>query len=140
MSPFPAAGSGAESWRVRLEKLSTGRLFGRFFAASRERLREVAGRLDVRRVANLTGCPARSFDLELRIATSTQSAVPTFPARKPSARFADHFSLNSTRAAWSYSGSPSRPAVFALAGTSRSFNAGLLRCLELDVSSQLSVR
>ena len=56
---FDRLGSRAESWRVRLEKLRTGRLFGRFFAVSRERLREVAGRLDVRRVANLAGYPAR---------------------------------------------------------------------------------
>ena len=52
-------GSNAESWRARLDKLRSGRLFGRFFAASRERLREVAERLDVRRVANLAGCPTR---------------------------------------------------------------------------------
>jgi len=77
---------------------------------------------------------------ELRIASSTQSAVPAFSARKPSARFADHFSLNWTRAARSYSGSPSRPAGFAQAGTSRRFNARLFLCLEGDVSSQLSVR
>jgi hypothetical protein len=58
-SIFDRLGSSAETWRVRLEKLRTGRLFGRFFAASRERLREAAGRLAVRRVANLAGCPAR---------------------------------------------------------------------------------
>jgi len=58
-----------------------------------------------------------------------RSDFDTFPARKPSARFADHFSLNSMRAAWSDSGSPSRPDGFALAGTSRSFNAGLFLCL-----------
>jgi hypothetical protein len=58
-SIFDRLGSSAETWRVRLEKLRTGRLFGRFFAASRERLRQVARRLDVRRVANLAGCPAR---------------------------------------------------------------------------------
>ena len=52
-------GSNAESWRARMEKLRSGRLFGRFFAASRERLREVAARLDVRRVANLPGCSTR---------------------------------------------------------------------------------
>ena len=52
-------GSNAESWRARLDKLRSGRLFGRFFAASRERLREVAERLDVRRMANLAGCPTR---------------------------------------------------------------------------------
>ena len=52
-------GSSAESWRARLEKLSSGRLLGRFFAASRERLREVAARLGVHHLANLGGCPAR---------------------------------------------------------------------------------
>ena len=55
---FDRLGSSAEL-AARLEKLRTGRLFGRFFAASRERLREVAARLGVRRVANLAGCPAR---------------------------------------------------------------------------------
>jgi hypothetical protein len=35
-------GSSAERWRARLEKLKAGRLLGRFFAASRARLREVA--------------------------------------------------------------------------------------------------
>jgi hypothetical protein len=52
-------GSSAESWRLRMEKLRMGRLFGRFFAASREKLREVAARLNVSRVANLAGCTAR---------------------------------------------------------------------------------
>lgn len=33
-------------------------LFGRFFAASREKLREVAARLNVRRVGKLAGRPA----------------------------------------------------------------------------------
>jgi hypothetical protein len=42
---FVRLGSAAESWRTRLEKLRTRRLFGRFFAASRERLREAAARL-----------------------------------------------------------------------------------------------
>ena len=51
--------SSAESWRARLEKLRGGRLLGRFFAASRERLREVAARLGVHHLANLAGCPAR---------------------------------------------------------------------------------
>ena len=51
--------SSAESWRARLEKLRGGRMLGRFFAASRERLREVAARLGVRHLANLAGCPAR---------------------------------------------------------------------------------
>ena len=32
------------------------RLYGRFFASSREKLREMAERLKVRRLVNLTGC------------------------------------------------------------------------------------
>ena len=56
---FDRLGSRAENWQVRLEKLRNGRLFGRFFAASRARLREAAGHLGVRRVANLAGCPTR---------------------------------------------------------------------------------
>ncbi len=55
---FDRLGSSAETWRARLEKLSKGRLFGRFFAASRQRLREVAERLRLKRVPNLGGCPA----------------------------------------------------------------------------------
>jgi hypothetical protein len=52
-------GGDAQSWRVRLEKLRSGRLFGRFLTASRQKLRELASRLKVRRVVNLAGCPAR---------------------------------------------------------------------------------
>ena len=52
-------GSSAERWHSRLEKLKTGRLLGRFFAASRDRLREVATRLGVHHLANLGGCAAR---------------------------------------------------------------------------------
>ncbi len=51
-------GTTAESWQARLEKLSQGRLLGRFFAASRKRLGEVAERLRLKRVPNLGGCPA----------------------------------------------------------------------------------
>jgi len=51
-------GTSAENWQARMEKLSKGRFFGRFFAASRQRLREVADRLGQRRVPNLGGCPA----------------------------------------------------------------------------------
>jgi REP element-mobilizing transposase RayT len=51
--------SSAESWWARLEKLSRGRLLGRFFAASRDRLRQLAARLGVHHLANLGGCPAR---------------------------------------------------------------------------------
>jgi REP element-mobilizing transposase RayT len=52
-------GSSAESWWSRLEKLSRGRLMGRFFAASRARLQEVASHLGVHHLANLGGCLAR---------------------------------------------------------------------------------
>ncbi len=49
-------GTTAETWQARLEKLSKGRLFGRFLAASRQRLREVAERLGLRRAVNLGSC------------------------------------------------------------------------------------
>jgi hypothetical protein len=49
-------GTTAETWQARLEKLSKGHLLGRFLAASRERLREVAGRLGLRRAVNLGHC------------------------------------------------------------------------------------
>ena len=52
-------GSTAESWQARFEKLRGSRLLGRFFAACRERLREVAAHLGVHHFANLSGCPAR---------------------------------------------------------------------------------
>jgi len=42
-----------------LQKLAAGRLLGRFFAASRARLRKVAERLGVHHLANLGGCAAR---------------------------------------------------------------------------------
>jgi hypothetical protein len=51
-------GSRAETWRARLEALRQGRLLGRFFAASRARLREVALGLGQQGVPNLGGCPA----------------------------------------------------------------------------------
>jgi hypothetical protein len=52
-------GSNSERWWSRIEKLSNGRLLGRFFAASRERLRELARGLGVHHLANLGGCLAR---------------------------------------------------------------------------------
>ena len=48
-------GSTAESWQHRIEKLTNGRWFGRFFAASGHRLSEMATRFSVRRVLNLAG-------------------------------------------------------------------------------------
>jgi hypothetical protein len=52
-------GSTAQSWWARIEKLNKGGLLGRFFAATRARLREVATRLGVHHLANLAGCSAR---------------------------------------------------------------------------------
>ena len=51
-------GSSVEHWQARLEKLREGTLVGRFFASTRERLRQVAERLGLKRVPNLGGCPA----------------------------------------------------------------------------------
>jgi hypothetical protein len=42
---FERLGSRAENWQVRMEKLRKGRLFGRFFAASREKLLEKANQV-----------------------------------------------------------------------------------------------
>jgi hypothetical protein len=56
---FDRLGCDAKSWRARLERLRTGRMFGRFLAASRDKLRELASRLKIRSVVNLAGCPAR---------------------------------------------------------------------------------
>jgi hypothetical protein len=55
---FERLGASPELWQARLEKLRRGRLFGRFFAGSGERLRAAAQRLGVRRLANLSACPA----------------------------------------------------------------------------------
>jgi hypothetical protein len=53
-------GSSAEGWQARMEKLKNGRSFGRFFAASREKLREIAQRLKVRHLVNFAGWAAPS--------------------------------------------------------------------------------
>ena len=50
-------GTSAEQWQARLEKLRLGRLLGRFFASTRQRLHELAARLGARRLPNLGGCP-----------------------------------------------------------------------------------
>jgi hypothetical protein len=50
-------GSTADQWHSRLEKLRQGRFLGRFFATSRARLRQVAEKLGMRRLPNVTGCP-----------------------------------------------------------------------------------
>ena len=56
---FERLGLSAEIWRIGMEKLRGDRLLGRFFAASRVKLREIAQRLGVRHLVNLKGCPLR---------------------------------------------------------------------------------
>jgi len=51
--------SSVDDWQARLRMLAGGRLLGRFFAATRSRLREVAQSLGVHRLVNLAGCAAR---------------------------------------------------------------------------------
>ncbi|MGA2701682.1 MAG: hypothetical protein ABSH35_11370 [Isosphaeraceae bacterium] len=62
---FERLGSNAENWQARLQKLAAGRLLGRFFAASRARLREVAERLGVHHLANMGGCAALALPRRL---------------------------------------------------------------------------
>lgn len=52
---FTRLGCTPETWKVRLNKLSGGRLLGRFLAASRDRLRQLASKLNVRHLANVGG-------------------------------------------------------------------------------------
>jgi len=56
---FERLGCSAQSWHNRMQKLNEGRLLGRFFAATRAKLREISERLGVRHLVNLAGCPAR---------------------------------------------------------------------------------
>jgi len=56
---FERLGTNAENWQARLQKLAAGLLLGRFFAASRARLREVGEGLGVHNLANMGGCAAR---------------------------------------------------------------------------------
>lgn len=54
---FERLGCTAENWQIKIKNLHGDRLLGRFFAASREKLREIAKRLGVRHLVNLRGCP-----------------------------------------------------------------------------------
>jgi REP element-mobilizing transposase RayT len=54
---FDRLGCTADRWAARQQKLRQGRLFGRFFAATRARLQEIAAKLKVRHLVNLAGCP-----------------------------------------------------------------------------------
>jgi hypothetical protein len=57
---FDRLRTNAETWWARIAKLSQGRLFGRVYAATCQRLRETASRLGVRRLAHLRRRAARS--------------------------------------------------------------------------------
>ena len=50
---FARLGCTPETWGVRMSKLSGGRLLGRFLAATRDKLRELAAKLQVRHLANV---------------------------------------------------------------------------------------
>ena len=50
---FARLGCTPETWGVRMAKLTSGRLLGRFLAASRDRLRQLACTLKVRHLANV---------------------------------------------------------------------------------------
>jgi hypothetical protein len=56
---FERLGTSAQHWQTEMETLCGDRLFGRFFAASAAKLQEIAERLGVRHLVNLTGCPMR---------------------------------------------------------------------------------
>ena len=56
---FERLGCSARNWQIQIEKLRGDRLLGRFFAASRAKLREIGERLGGRRLVNLRGCPIR---------------------------------------------------------------------------------
>jgi hypothetical protein len=51
-------GRSVDHWHTRLKTLSQGHPLGRFFATTRQRLRDVVQRLGLRRLPNLGGCPA----------------------------------------------------------------------------------
>jgi hypothetical protein len=56
---FERLNCSARLWQNRMERLRGDRLLGRFFAASRAKLREIGERLGVRHLVNLTDCPIR---------------------------------------------------------------------------------
>ena len=56
---FQRLGFTGESWQDAMDKLSGERLLGRFFVASRDKLREIAKHLGVRHLVDLRGCPLR---------------------------------------------------------------------------------
>ena len=54
---FERLGCPADRWSARLERLRSGRWFGRVFASTAARLQEVAAKLKVPRLMNLCGSP-----------------------------------------------------------------------------------
>ena len=56
---FERLGCSAQSWQIQIEKFRGARLLGRFFAASRAKLREIGERLGVHHLVNHRGCPIR---------------------------------------------------------------------------------
>jgi len=56
---FDRLGTRAESWWARVAKLAQGRLFGRVFAATLDRIQEFASQMGVCHLVNLGRCPAR---------------------------------------------------------------------------------
>ena len=130
-------GSNAESWRARLEKLRR---------VDCSAVSSPPAESGCAKSPNAWTCDAwqtwldvRRDDANLNFGRHRQRNHPLPPLishpQATGGRSLAHFSLNSTRAAWCDSGSPSRPAEIALAGTSQ--GSGLLRCLEVGVNSEL---
>ena len=53
---FERLQTSADAWQERLKMLNTARMFGRFFATTRETLKAVAAQIGARRLFNLGGC------------------------------------------------------------------------------------
>jgi hypothetical protein len=72
---FERLGLSAQRWQHGMEKLGGDRLVGRVFAASRAKPREIAHRIGVRHLVNLTGCPIRRHDHESWTASNSRDSV-----------------------------------------------------------------
>ena len=111
---FERLGSNAENWQARLQKLAAGRLLGRFFAASRARLREVAERLGVHHLANLGGSRRDDADPKAGFQARLHFTLPETLARV--GRFCRKLSMSES-CGWSlttYSPVPGSPMAFEL--------------------------
>ena len=103
-------GSSAENWQARLRRLASGRLLRRFFAAMRSRLREVAQRLGVHRLANLAGCAARRGRAEPQSRFTAQSASGCSPQACRGAGTSKGCLRESRRILWIFTSRPHRTA------------------------------